>query len=256
MFKNFLRKRELKKLYRHIPKEARNKVLTRTESFDRIGPIRILSEINSSIYELTLFHYTFFDSGNQYFLITRNNSLSFTNPVMRISSNCFYSYIANSRRCDCRWQLNYSYELLVKHDNDDFLIIFSVDDHGKAIEGGLRGHALLYALGQELGQELIVEAYESNGFVPDGRNYYDIDLILRSLSVERIRLLTNNPSRIDFFRSRGYAVEHIAIEKAYDKYLCEELGVKRQKLGHMLKLDGFKEEDMEIYGLSKESLKP
>jgi len=231
-------------------------MLQRTKHFDRIGPIKIPSEIDGVVHQLYLFYYVFYRSQRQYFLITRNHDLVFTQPFLRVSSNCFFSYIVNSRRCDCKWQLNYAYEQLARQSDDDFLVIFAVDEHGKAIEGGLRGHALLYALGQELGQELILEAYQRNGFEPDSRDYRDICLILESLSVANLRLLTNNPDRVKSFKDNGYFVQRVAIEQPYDKYLSEELGVKKQKLGHELKLDGFSEEDIEVYNLSKNSLKP
>lgn len=251
--KKLKQKRTLGKLYNHIPQRIKKDILVRTDDFDRIGPITIPSEINSNIVELILFYYTFYESKNDYFLITKNSDLNFENPFLRISSNCFYAYTVNSRRCDCKWQLDYSLKLLQEQTDNNFLIIFAVDDHGKGIDGGLRGHALLYALGQKLKQELIFDAYERNGFNSEYRNYVDIHLILKSLSVKKIKLLTNNPLRVTFFRNEGYMVEQITIEKPYDKYLSEELGMKKEKLGHNLVLDGFEKKDIGIYGLSEDS---
>lgn len=253
MFGRYFKKKMLGKLYRHIPKNARKEILLRTNYFDRIGPIKIPSEISTTVVELYLFYFVCYESKNEYFLITKNKSLKFTNPFLRVSSNCFYSFVVNSRRCDCQWQFDYALDLLQHQSDNEFLIIFSVDDHGKAIDGGLRGHALLYALGQQLKQELVFDAYSKNGFKEDHRNYDDIDLILKSLSINKLRLLTNNPDRINYFTTKGYVIEQHSIEKPYDKYLSEELGIKKQKLGHMLSLKGFNKKDIEIYGLSEDS---
>src|ERR1051326_1932744 len=105
-------KLKLGKLYHHIPKKVKTKILLRTRNFDRIGPIKIPTEINSTVVELTLYYYICFESKNEYFLITKNRDLKFSNPFLRISSNCFYAYVINSKRCDCQWQLNHSLSLL------------------------------------------------------------------------------------------------------------------------------------------------
>lgn len=253
MLRDYFYKNKLNNLYRHIPKNIKEEVLLRTKYFDRIGPIKIPSEIITTVVDLTLFYYVCYTSKNEYFLITKNKELKFNNPFLRVSSNCFYGFITNSKRCDCQWQLNYALDLLQNQSDNDFLIIFAIDDHGKAIDGGLRGHALLYALGQELKQELVFDAYNKNGFKEDYRNYDDIDLVLKSLLIDKFRLLTNNPERTNFFVKKGYTVEQFPIEKPYDKYLSEELGIKKEKLGHKLNLEGFTKKDIEIYGLSEDS---
>ena len=253
MHANSSQKKKLGKLYIRIPKDSRKRILQRTEHFDRIGPIKLPCEVHSDVIELIMYYFICYESGNEYFLITKNSSLKFNNPFLRISSNCFYGYIVNSKRCDCKWQFNASLEMMQNQPDNDFLVIFAVNDHGKAIEGGLRGHALLYALGQDLKQELISDAYKKNGFIEDERDYNDIHLILKSLSISSFRLLTNNPERVSFFLSHNYLVEQHSIEKPYDIYLSEELGMKREKLGHSLKLNGFNKKDIEVYGLSIDS---
>jgi 3,4-dihydroxy 2-butanone 4-phosphate synthase / GTP cyclohydrolase II len=145
--------------------------------------------------------------------------------------------------------------MLSSSKSKDFMIFFAVDDHGKGIEGGLRGHALLYALGQVLKQELVFDAYEKNGFQHEYRNYQEIKEILDSLGISQMRLLTNNPERTKFFRDQGYHVKQLSIEKPYDPYLSEELGMKKAKLGHDLSLHGFSKRDIEIYGLTEDSFK-
>lgn len=241
---------ELSDLYQHISEKVKEKIIFTTQNFERIGPINLPCKVGPSVTEILIYFYKFKESGDEYFIITRNASLTFENPFIRISSNCFYGFVLNSMRCDCKWQFDTSLELLQNQPENDFLIIFAVNDHGKAIRGGLKGHVLLYALGQEQKQELIKDAYTLNGFEQDERNYLDIDILLKSLAIKNMRLLTNNPDRITFFKEKGYKVEHFSLEMPYDKYLSEELGMKKRKLGHILDLPGFKEDDIRIYGLN------
>lgn len=250
MFRSRIYRWKLGNLYRGIPTDIFKQIVIRTDYFDRIGPIKIPSDLDDMVSDIYLYHFTFYRSKNQYVLISKSKNLHWNLLSIRISSNCFYGFIANSRRCDCRWQFEYALRQL-KNTSDDTIILFCLDDHGKAIDGGLRGHALLYALGQIRKQELVKDAYELNGFNSDQRNYEDLHQIFAHLNIKDFNLLTNNPSRVDFFRMKGYVVRQITIEKPYDKYLSEELGVKKLKLGHALELPGFDKSDVEIYGLTK-----
>jgi GTP cyclohydrolase II len=252
---SFFRRLRLSRLYRHIPSIVRKDVLLRTPRFDRIGPIHIPSKTHTEIVDVILYYFISCSTGAQYYLITRKSDLCFNNPLVRISSNCLFAFVANSQRCDCQWQFNRAIEYLKDEDDDDGFLIFAIDDHGKGIAGGVRGHALLYALGQRLKQELISDAYSKNGFTEESRNYDDIHAILASFKIRQLRLLSNNPDRLTYFESMGYTVNRVPLEKPYDKYLSEELGMKKVKLGHKLDLDGFLPTDIEIYGLSKDSFK-
>jgi hypothetical protein len=61
--------------------------------------------------------------------------------------------------------------------------------------------------------------------------------------------MTNNPERLKLFSGLGFETERFPIEKPYDVYDAEELGVKKVVLGHMLDLNGFEEEHISIYDL-------
>ena len=240
-------------LYESIPPHILSQILLRTEQFDRIGPIelplRILFREQQEPTLFTLFYFGFYESGENYFLLTQNNSLKFNNPIVRVSSNCNWAFDLGSMRCDCEWELEYSKEIISKEPERDGLIIFALDQHGKAIPGKTRGHALLYALGQAQRQDLVYSAYVKNGFNLDYRNYDEVITILESLGINKMRLLSNNPEKISAFSDHGFQVTRLPIEKPYDRYDSEELGVKKFKLGHHLNLENFKKEDVGLYGL-------
>ncbi|MCX6223055.1 MAG: hypothetical protein NTZ69_18970 [Bacteroidia bacterium] len=240
-------------LYSQIPEEILNKILLRTDTFDRIGPIelplRIFFKENQEPTKFILYYYGFYKSGENYFLLTQKESLMFDNPIVRVSSNCNWAFDLRSMRCDCEWELEYAKKVVSEESDQDGLIIFALDQHGKSITGGIRGHALIYALGQIQKQDLVYAAYKDNGFRIDYREYDEVISILKSLNINKMRFLSNNPEKIEAFTKSGFGVTRVPIEKPYDKNDSEELGVKKIKLGHHLNLENFNREDISIYGL-------
>jgi GTP cyclohydrolase II len=237
-------------LYKNVPPQALERVLVRGDDFDRIGPIELpMLTPQHGVVHFTLYYFGFYESGESYFLITRSKDLQFTNPLVRVSSNCNWAFDLDSVRCECNWELQHAKAKLAVEPDADGLIIFALDQHGKSIPGGTRGHALIYALGQAQGQDLVREAYINNGFALDYRKYDDVNAILRAVGVRRMRLMTNNPERIEYFRAQGFETERESVEKPYEPHDAEELGVKKEKLGHMLDLPSFHKEDVRLYGL-------
>ncbi len=244
------RKREWSALYEIAPHTAVEKVVMRTDDYDRIGPIRLpLRTVGKGVVDFTIYYYGFYSSGESYYLITPASDLKFANPLVRISSNCNWAFDLDSVRCECDWEFQDAKVKVAEEPDRDGLIVFALDQHGKSIPGGTRGHALVYALGQAQQQNLVYDAYVKNGFALDYRRYDDICLILEAIGVRGMRLLTNNPERIEFFRTRGFDPMRVPIEKPYERYDSEELGVKRERLNHLLVLPEFIPEDIRIYGL-------
>lgn len=238
-------------LYSNIPQMVLDKILFQNDCFDRIGPIKLPLRVfnDESPTTFILYYFGFYQSGENYFLLTQQESLKFANPVLRVSSNCNWAFDLSSMRCDCKWELEYSKKVISEELNKDGLIIFALDQHGKSIPGSIRGHALLYALGQIQAQDLVYGAYIKNGFKLDYRNYDEVIVIIKSLGIKKMRLLSNNPEKIEAFVNSGFEVERIPIEKPYEQNDAEELGVKKIKLGHHLNLESFDKNDIRIYGL-------
>lgn len=239
-------KENLEKLYKHIPESLRKQVVEVNEDFERIGSFELPIELPSG--EVAIFqvnHYTFLESGDSYYVVSKKKN--FTNPLLRIESVCNYAHLFNSRRCDCRYQLMDALQRI--HNDGDGLVIFCLDQHGKAIPAGTRGHALIYALGQLQNQDLIHDAYVKNGFKEDYRNYNEVGIILKALGINKLRILSNNPHRIQSIKNSGFIVEEIRHEKVMDPWVSEELHFKKEKLKHFLKCDGFEEEFLKRYNL-------
>lgn len=244
------RKHKWGRLYAIVPDRAADGVVQRTKRYDRIGPITLPLRVTSGeIRTFVIHYYIFYASGEAYCLLTRSVEPTFVNPLIRISSNCNWAFTLGSVRCDCEWELREARARIATEPKQDGLAILAMDQHGKSVPGGPLGHALVYALGQSQRRDLVHDAYLKNGFSLDYRKYDDVHTIINSLGIRRMRLLTNNPERINYFRDRGIETIREAIEKPYEQYDSEELGVKREKLDHLLVLYGFTPEDVAIYGL-------
>jgi GTP cyclohydrolase II len=148
-------------------------------------------------------------------------------PV-RIQSECMTSEVFGSLSCDCREQLDKAMHLFGAAKRG--LIIY-LRQEGRGI--GLGNKIAAYALQQE-GLDT-VEANERLGFPDDLRTYQAAALVLRLLHVQRVNLLTNNPSKIEGLRAGGIeVVERTPLMIAPTPYTQLYLQTKLRKSGHLL----------------------
>ncbi|MCK4441899.1 MAG: GTP cyclohydrolase II [Sulfurovaceae bacterium] len=146
-------------------------------------------------------------------------------PIVRVHSECLTGDALGSRKCDCGEQLAYSEELIGKEGG----IIIYHRQEGRNI--GLLGKVNAYAL-QDIGLDT-VEANHQLGFKADERTYEIVEYILKYFGIEKIKLLTNNPSKIESL-SNIEIVERIPIQIKSNPYNENYLKVKKEQLGHLL----------------------
>jgi 3,4-dihydroxy 2-butanone 4-phosphate synthase/GTP cyclohydrolase II len=150
--------------------------------------------------------------------------------LVRIHSSCMTGDIFGSLRCDCGPQLAKSLELLGKSENG--LLIY-LNQEGRGI--GLLNKIKAYAL-QDEGLDT-VEANEKLGLPVDSRNYKTAATILQELGITNIRLLTNNPDKVEQLTKYGITVdERLPLEIPPNTYNHKYLETKKQKLHHELHL--------------------
>lgn len=148
-------------------------------------------------------------------------------PLVRIHSECLTGDSFGSLRCDCGEQLAAS----LARFNDEGGILIYLRQEGRGI--GLLNKLKAYAL-QDQGMDT-VEANLHLGFPDDLRDYYLAAQILRDLGIEQIRLLSNNPRKIEGLSS--YGVEIVGREELVipaNKVNEEYLKTKVRKLGHLI----------------------
>lgn len=153
-------------------------------------------------------------------------------PVLvRVHSSCLTGDIFGSCRCDCGLQLQRSMEMIEKEGKG---VIVYMNQEGRGI--GLLNKLKAYKL-QEDGRDT-VQANEDLGFKADERDYGVGAQILRDLGITKIRLLSNNPKKRAGLIGYGLEiVENVAIEIQSNEHNKLYLETKRDKLGHILKLD-------------------
>jgi GTP cyclohydrolase II len=122
--------------------------------------------------------------------------------LVRIHSRCVYGEIFESVDCDCRDQLRQSMAMMRKAGSG---VLIYLDQEGRG--AGLLAKALGYQLTQSNRNLDTFESYRKLGLPEDSRTYEDAVAILRSLNLNRVRLLTNNPAKVAALSTTDVQVE-------------------------------------------------
>ncbi len=146
-------------------------------------------------------------------------------PVVRVHSECLTGDAVGSLKCDCRDQLEYALEMAEKTNG----MVIYLRQEGRNI--GLLNKINAYAL-QDKGLDTI-EANHQLGFRTDERSYEIVTFILHHFGINKIKLLTNNPEKINAI-SDIEIVERLSIVVESNRYNEDYLNVKKEKMGHML----------------------
>ena len=153
-------------------------------------------------------------------------------PVLvRVHSKCLTGDVFGSRRCDCGPQLHRALEMIDKAGKG---VLVYLDQEGRGI--GLINKLKAYNL-QDGGADT-VEANHKLGFKADLRDYGIGAQILRDVGVRKMRLMTNNPKKVDGLKKLYglEVVERVPIEAGHSAENDNYLQVKRDKMGHLLSL--------------------
>ena len=173
------------------------------------------------------------DGGHEHFCLifgkTREiQKSSRFNPLVRIHSQCITGDILDSLKCDCGEQLKHSIKMMA--DADEGVLVYLAQE-GRDI--GLLNKLRAYSL-QERGMDT-VQANENLGFDDDERLYYPAKQILSQLKINQVRLITNNPKKVQHLHNLGIKVtERIPIKIKPNKHNKKYLNTKSKKSGHLL----------------------
>jgi GTP cyclohydrolase II len=148
-------------------------------------------------------------------------------PLVRVHSQCLTGDVFHSLRCDCRQQLEMALSMI--RDEGAGILIYEQQE-GRGI--GLMAKLQAYEL-QDSGLDT-VEANERLGFKADQRDFALPGEMLKALGVTRVRLLSNNPEKVEALQRAGVeVVERVPCEVAPNPHAEDYLKTKKEKLGHL-----------------------
>jgi 3,4-dihydroxy 2-butanone 4-phosphate synthase / GTP cyclohydrolase II len=168
------------------------------------------------------------DKSEEALALVMGNPTSEESALVRIHSQCLTGDVFGSGRCDCGDQLNFAQQMIAEHGSG--ILIYQLQE-GRGI--GLMNKLRAYEL-QDSGQDT-VEANHHLGFEADHRNYALCAEVLRHFGVSRVRLMSNNPQKIEALETAGIRVtERVPIEINPSAGTTKYLKTKKAKLGHLL----------------------
>ncbi|MGC7559267.1 GTP cyclohydrolase II [Pasteurella sp. PK-2025] len=150
-------------------------------------------------------------------------------PVLaRIHSECLTGDALYSLKCDCGFQLAAALRQ-ISQEGRGVLIYHREEGRGIGLINKIRAYSL-----QDQGMDTI-EANLALGFAADERNFEVCAEIFDLLGVKKVRLLTNNPNKIDTMKKAGInIVERVALNVGENRYNTEYLDTKAKKMGHFI----------------------
>ena len=150
-------------------------------------------------------------------------------PLVRMHSECLTGDLLSSLRCDCGQQLRAALAMIAEEGRGVLVYLRGHEGRGIGIGHKIRAYAL-----QDVGLDT-VEANEAQGLPIDSRTYGVGASILADLGITEMRLMTNNPMKLDSLEDFNLKItERIPIEIESNPENMRYLRTKRDRLGHTL----------------------
>jgi GTP cyclohydrolase II len=149
-------------------------------------------------------------------------------PLVRLHSECLTGDVFGSLKCDCGPQLKEALHI-IGQSGGGVLLYLRQEGRGIGLANKIRAYAL-----QDRGLDT-VDANQRLGFADDERDYGHAAAMLRALGVDTVRLLTNNPSKVEGLEAAGIKVaERVPHHMPANPHNADYLATKRKKSGHLL----------------------
>jgi len=163
------------------------------------------------------------------------------NILVRVHSACWTNEVAHASNCECRKEIQHSMEA-IRHEQKGIIVYLDQEGRGVGITGKM--HQLdgmfewkdgkIEQSRDENNQRVDTDkAYINAGYPSEVRDFAIAGEILASLGVKSVRLLTNNPIKIEGVESVGIEVTQVGIHIVPDNgIIASDLKSKAENLGH------------------------
>ncbi len=148
--------------------------------------------------------------------------------LTRVHSSCLTGDALGSLRCDCGPQLGTALSMI--QEEGGLIVYMQQEGRGIGLVNKLRAYAL---------QDNGFDTYDANvalGFDADQRDYEIAGEMLRTLGVKSIRLITNNPEKINQLEKYIPITERVPLELSPSEYSLKYMETKKDRFGHFLSL--------------------
>eukprot|EP00634_Sargassococcus_sp_CCMP2135_P011837 CAMPEP_0198666378 /NCGR_PEP_ID=MMETSP1467-20131203/64406_1 /TAXON_ID=1462469 /ORGANISM="unid. sp., Strain CCMP2135" /LENGTH=283 /DNA_ID=CAMNT_0044403023 /DNA_START=1 /DNA_END=852 /DNA_ORIENTATION=+ len=173
-----------------------------------------------------------YPGGYEHVALTRGLEENDDVPLLRLHSECATGDLFGSRRCDCGEQLERAMQMIAQEKNGVILYLRGHEGRGIGLGAKLRAYAL-----QDQGRDT-VQANEDLHLPVDARSYDAAVGILKLLEVRAVRILTNNPTKINALTDAGIdVVGRVPIVSVPNDDNLGYLETKQRKMGHLYSVD-------------------
>jgi GTP cyclohydrolase II len=168
------------------------------------------------------------DGSAEQFAILIGDPVGHQPALCRVHSECFTGDLLGSLRCDCGPQLQAALSLMGEAGHG-VLLYLAHEGRGIGLINKLRAYRL-----QDCGLDT-VDANQHLGFEPDERSYRAAAVMLRHLGIRSVRLLTNNPAKVEALERDGVrVVERLPHATTPNRHNVGYLTTKASRSGHLL----------------------
>ncbi len=200
--------------------------LRRSRTVERVAEAHLPTELG----EFRIMGYRSLTTNEEFVVLARGQLSEDRATLVRIHSQCLTGDVFGSVKCDCGRQLRAAMEMIAR-EGRGVIVYQQQEGRGIGIINKIRAYAL-----QDQGADTI-EANEQLGLAVDLRCYEQCAEILRELGLNRVRLISNNPEKMQALAQMGLdVVERVSLLIPPTDAAKDYLRTKKERLGHFLEL--------------------
>lgn len=209
-----------------IPYSATNRTTSKSLTVEKAAEARLPTEFG----EFRIAGYRSLNSDEEFVAVFKTISNDEDAAPVRIHSQCLTGDVFHSSKCDCGQQLRFAMETIAE-SGSGAVVYQHQEGRGIGIINKIRAYSL-----QDEGADTI-EANTRLGLEVDLRDYGQCVEILRDLGFTTVRMMSNNPDKLNAAVNGGLeVVNRIPIEFEPSRHTEKYLSVKKFRMGHLLEL--------------------